>query len=103
MSGWPNERALFPLFFLSPPFQQHTPDRLFLLLLLPVAARWGHRCWLLACEDFTMSLGGIDYTACPFNGWFMNTEVSADRHERTAAHDVGCNIFIHLVGTHGPN
>ena len=22
-----------------------------------------------------MSLGGIDYTACPFNGWFMNTEV----------------------------
>lgn len=24
-----------------------------------------------------MSLGGVDYTACPFNGWFMNTEVSA--------------------------
>lgn len=27
--------------------------------------------------DFTMSLGGINYTAAPFNGWFMNTEVSA--------------------------
>lgn len=31
---------------------------------------------LVTSADFTMSLGGINYTACPFNGWFMNTEVT---------------------------
>jgi len=50
------------------------------------------------CEDFTMSLGGIDYTACPFNGWFMNTEVwqhlasmlvRQTTRKRTALNDTG--------------
>lgn len=41
---------------------------------LPVFA--AHVLLSLVFADFTMNLGGINYTACPFNGWFMNTEVT---------------------------
>lgn len=27
---------------------------------------------------FTLTLGGLQYTLCPFNGWFMETEITRD-------------------------
>jgi nitric oxide synthase oxygenase domain/subunit/sulfite reductase alpha subunit-like flavoprotein len=29
-------------------------------------------------SDFALSIGGVEYTACPFNGWFMQTEIARD-------------------------
>nr|UQK61948.1 nitric oxid synthase [Choanoeca flexa] len=35
-------------------------------------------CAVPAITSFRLTIGGIDYCACPFNGWFMGTEVARD-------------------------
>ncbi|KAJ3013393.1 UNVERIFIED_CONTAM: hypothetical protein HDU68_000713 [Siphonaria sp. JEL0065] len=39
-------------------------------------------CAVPAITGFNMSLGGIDYVCCPFNGWFMETEITRNLWER---------------------
>ncbi|KAI9342808.1 hypothetical protein BDR26DRAFT_965659 [Obelidium mucronatum] len=41
--------------------------------------RW---CAVPAITGFNLSLGGIDYVCCPFNGWFMETEITRNLWER---------------------
>ena len=35
-----------------------------------------------AISSFNLELGGVDYMCCPFNGWFMEQEVSRNLIER---------------------
>jgi nitric oxide synthase oxygenase domain/subunit len=35
-------------------------------------------CVVSTVTGFTLDLGGIKYSAMPFNGWFMNTEIGRD-------------------------
>mmetsp|Transcript_3234 Transcript_3234/g.7163 ORF Transcript_3234/g.7163 Transcript_3234/m.7163 type:complete len:1592 (+) Transcript_3234:138-4913(+) len=37
--------------------------------------RW---CVVPTVTCFTMKLGGLEYGCCPFNGWFMETEITRD-------------------------
>ena len=32
---------------------------------------------LPAVANMRFDCGGVDYTACPFNGWYMGTEIGA--------------------------
>jgi nitric oxide synthase oxygenase domain/subunit len=32
---------------------------------------------LPALSSFVLEMGGVEYTCCPFNGWYMSTEISA--------------------------
>src|SRR5690606_15503529 len=41
--------------------------------------RW---CAVPAITNFDLSLGGIHYVCCPFNGWFMELEVVRNLMER---------------------
>ena len=57
--------------------------------------------------DFTMNLGGIDYTACPFNGWFMGTEVKATKESMLlggggvgCSHNYTCLLKLYQVASH---
>lgn len=43
--------------------------------LAKLKLRW---CVVPTVTGFTLSVGGINYTAVPFNGWFMNTEIGRD-------------------------
>jgi sulfite reductase alpha subunit-like flavoprotein/nitric oxide synthase oxygenase domain/subunit len=45
--------------------------------------RW---CAVPAISAFRLTLGGVDYTCAPFNGWFMGTEIARNLWER---YDVG--------------
>eukprot|EP00752_Nemacystus_decipiens_P005386 g4883.t1 len=61
--------------------------------------KWGA---VPSITNFTMSLGGIDYTACPFNGWFMNTEVARDLIEEgrcARAHEIAASFGIKVSDT----
>ena len=45
----------------------------------PEFAKLGLRwCVVPTVTCFTMKLGGLHYTCCPFNGWFMETEITRD-------------------------
>ena len=37
--------------------------------------RW---CVVPTVTSFTLRLGGLEYTCCPFNGWFMESEITRD-------------------------
>jgi nitric oxide synthase oxygenase domain/subunit len=39
-------------------------------------------CVVPTVTGFTLDLGGIKYSAMPFNGWFMNTEIGRDLVDR---------------------
>jgi len=45
----------------------------------PEFAKLGLRwCVVPTITCFTLNLGGLQYTCCPFNGWFMETEITRD-------------------------
>lgn len=39
-------------------------------------------CAVPAISSFRLTLGGVDYTCAPFNGWFMGTEIARNLWER---------------------
>src|SRR5690606_16488023 len=39
-------------------------------------------CAIPAITAFRLTLGGVDYTCTPFNGWFMGTEIARNLWER---------------------
>ncbi|MCX4242011.1 nitric oxide synthase oxygenase [Paraliomyxa miuraensis] len=39
-------------------------------------------CAVPAISGFRLTLGGVDYTCAPFNGWFMGTEIARNLWER---------------------
>jgi nitric oxide synthase oxygenase domain/subunit/hemoglobin-like flavoprotein len=43
--------------------------------LAKLGLRW---CVVPTVICFTMTLGGLQYPCCPFNGWFMETEITRD-------------------------
>jgi nitric-oxide synthase len=53
---------------------------------LPGMADLGLRwCTVPTTSNFRLSLGGVDYCACPFNGWFMELEVCRNLFDRYEA------------------
>lgn len=50
--------------------------------------RW---CAVPAISAFRLTLGGVDYTCAPFNGWFMGTEIARNLWER---YDVGERVAV---------
>mmetsp|Transcript_84594 Transcript_84594/g.217977 ORF Transcript_84594/g.217977 Transcript_84594/m.217977 type:complete len:1162 (+) Transcript_84594:51-3536(+) len=56
----------------------------------PKFAKLGLKWTSLPCiNNFTMSLGGVDYPCCPFNGWFCDLEIARNLVER---YDVGPDV-----------
>ncbi|MGY6409606.1 MAG: nitric oxide synthase oxygenase [Alkalilacustris sp.] len=48
----------------------------------PAIAALGMKwCAVPAISNFRMEIGGISYGCCPFNGWFMGTEIARDLWE----------------------
>jgi len=49
-------------------------------------------------SDMTLSIGGIDYTAAPFNGWFMGAEIGArnlsDEHRYNALPQIASRMNL---------
>eukprot|EP00904_Undaria_pinnatifida_P005299 jgi/Undpi1/189/HiC_scaffold_1.g00186.m1 len=61
--------------------------------------KWGA---VPSITNFTLYLGGISYTACPFNGWFMNTEIGRDLMEDNRcgrSHDIAKSFGIKVSDT----
>ncbi|KNC80485.1 hypothetical protein SARC_07147 [Sphaeroforma arctica JP610] len=50
-------------------------------------------CGVPTVSNFNLSLGGIDYVCCPFNGWFMESEVTRNLWERYNIKKSLCAIF----------
>lgn len=49
-----------------------------------------------AIANFRLSIGGIDYSCCPFNGWYMDTEVVRDFAEESRYDKL--EEIAHLLG-----
>lgn len=59
---------------------------------------------LPALSNQVLEIGGLEYTGCPFNGWFMSTEIAARNltdpyrynYKKLIAEDLGLNTYTNL-------
>jgi nitric oxide synthase oxygenase domain/subunit len=49
-----------------------------------------------ALSTMVLELGGIEYTACPFNGWYMSTEIAIRNFTDIHRYDLSEKIAILL-------
>ena len=77
------------------------------IMLLPSSYPWFEELGLRwfgvpAVSNIMLDVGGLEFTAAPFNGWFMNTEVGrnlgdVDRYNKLKVHMCIQAINIHLL------
>ena len=41
-----------------------------------------------------LDVGGVEFTACPFNGWYMGTEIGRDLVDSNRFDKLSVNIYI---------
>lgn len=65
---------------------------------LPAVAGLGLRWYAVpAISNMRLRIGGIDYAAAPFNGWYMGTEIGARNFADTGRYDL-LPVFARLFG-----
>lgn len=54
-------------------------------------------CAVPTITNFNLRLAGVDFTCCPFNGWFMDLEIARNLTERYGALEKMVTVFPELL------